>query len=191
MSETNISLVITGCKQKNPASEKKLFDLFYAYVRSICLRYGSSSADADEMLNDSFYNIFRYIEKYNKDFPFKPWLRKVCINCCLQHNRKYINQKKNISFDKLNPIDNQLFEESNFELEPSKALLLLNKLPTQYRLVFNLYVFEEYKHQEIAKKLNISVGTSKSNLSRAKNFLKKMINEDKLYLDFKKKLANG
>ena len=141
------------------------------------------------MLNDSFYTVFKYIESYNENYPFKPWLRKVCVNCCLQHNRKYLNDKKNISFGDVD-WDGQLSEEPNFDLGPSEALKLLNKLPSQYRMVFNLYVFEEFKHHEIAERLNISIGTSKSNLSRAKNLLKKIMVENKIYSE-RKKVTNG
>lgn len=171
----SIKIILEECKKGRQSSQKKLFELFYGYVRSICLRYGSSAEDADEMLNDTFYNVFKYLDSYDSQYPFKPWIRKICVNSCLKHQNKYL--KKSISTHNIEEIEQVYGEEINFDFEPTETLKLLNQLPPQYRLVLNLYVFEELKHSEIADKLNISVGTSKSNLSRAKDLLKKMLNK--------------
>ena len=175
----NIKLIIAGCLKQNPASQKKLFELYYAYIMSICIRYCANSGEAKEMLNDTFYKVFKYINRYDSSYPFKPWLRKVCINTCLEYKRKYF-LKKNIY--PLENIYSEILSEPAFEIPEGDNLdymRLLKDLPPACKTVINLFVIEEYKHHEIAEMLGISVGTSKSNLSRAKKLLYKMLEKDK------------
>ncbi len=160
----NIKLIINECLNGNTAAERKLFDLYYGYLRSICQRYDQRHEVIEEMINDTFYNAFKYLNRFDSSYDFKPWLRKVCINSCLKYLKKYPVSLHIHLYDDL-PVNEK---EIDVSLEGSQYLKILNSLPQQYRTVFNLFVFEEYKHTEIAEKLGISVGTSKSNLSRAK-----------------------
>lgn len=157
----------------------------YGFVKSICMRYSKNNQEAEEMLNDTFYTAFKYLDRYDVAYEFNPWIKKVCVNCCLKYLKKY---KSNFELVAIKDLD--FVENNNTELNFSKdtdKLKLIKKLPPAYRAVFNLFVFEEYKHSEIADKLNISVGTSKSNLSRAKAILKKVILENKDLLNNKDK----
>ncbi|MEZ4908182.1 MAG: RNA polymerase sigma factor [Saprospiraceae bacterium] len=189
--ETNIKLLIEQIKSSNVKAEYKLFELYYSYVKSICLRYSNNEDDADEMLNDSFLRVFKYIDRYDPDYDFKPWLRKVSVNACLDHNKKYFEEKKKVSIDKYNELegDNDEMLLQNFSGE--ECMNMLSGLSPQYKIVFNLYVFEEMKHHEIAQELNISVGTSKSNLSRAKEQLREQMKEKRPELFHNKKVLNG
>ena len=169
----NIQLIIEGCLKGHAPSEQKLFESYYAYVKSICLRYAGNLEEAEEMLNDTFYKVFRYLERYDQEQRFLPWLRKVCINACLEYNRKYLQKIA------IEPLEKSMEETIGpdhdfFELDPQVDVsACLRLLSPAYRTIFNLYVIEEYKHHEIAEILSISVNTSKSNLSRAKEVLKK------------------
>lgn len=165
-------MVINGCLKGHPASQKKLFEYHYSYVKSICLRYGGSYHEAEEMLNDTFYKVFRYLDRYDQKRVFLPWLAKVCVNACLEYNRKYL---KKIKLEE--HIDN-IQEKWEEELDSTIDIpTVLRSLSPAYRTIFNLYVIEEYKHQEIAEMLGISVNTSKSNLSRAKEKLRKHLSD--------------
>ena len=159
------------------AAERKLFELYYGYVLSICKRYGKSKQEIEEMLNDAFYTVFRYLDRYDEQYDFKPWLRKVCINSCLQYLKKY---KIAFETEELTPV----VENKNIvladDIDSDHIFLMINQLPRAYKIVFNLYVIEEYKHHEIAALLGISVGTSKSNLSRAKMKLTEIIKKTNL-----------
>jgi len=169
------------------AAERKLFELYYGYVLSICKRYGNTKEEVEEMLNDSFYTVFRYLDRYDEQYDFKPWLRKVAINSCLQYLKKYnINFHTEELTDKAEYASAELADDISY----NHIYKLINRLPHAYRIVFNLYVIEEYKHSEIAEFLGISVGTSKSNLSRAKRKLEKIIKGSNL-ISSKKNLANG
>lgn len=119
------------------------------------------------MLNDTFYTVFKNLDKYDLKFPFDPWLRKVCVNCCIQYQRKYFKYPETLE------LANEDFNKAKEEIEwPHHSQIdymsILEKLPMAYRTVLTLYAIEGYKHHEIAEKLNISIGTSKSNYHRAK-----------------------
>jgi len=142
---------------------------------SICLRYADNRDEAAEILNDGFMKIFRGLDKFDFDRPFRPWLRKILVN--LSINRYHQRQRQ---------IETEEITEFNSESDGEKILSgisyqevigMLHKLPPLYRAVFNLHVIEGYSHEEIAKMLNISPGTSKSNLFKAKEHLKKIVGE--------------
>jgi RNA polymerase sigma-70 factor (ECF subfamily) len=131
--------------------------------------------------------MFRYLDRYDEALDFKPWLRKIAINACLQYLKKYKTSFKTVEltndFEKaeaLPPVD----------LNRDQLYDMINQLPRAYRIVFNLSVIEEYKHHEIAELLNISVGTSKSNLSRAKHKISEIIKKANLGPP-NKEIANG
>lgn len=183
--------MIDQIKRSNPAAEYKLFKLFFPYIKSVCNRYSYSEEDAGEMVNGTFLKIFNYIDKYDPDYDFKPWIRKICINCCLTHNKKYMQEVKYLAIEE---IDNSSDDESIKILEnldEIECMSILKGLSPQYRTVFNLYVFEDMKHHEIAEELNISVGTSKSNLSRAKEQLRELLKRKNFDFIKNKSALNG
>ncbi len=182
-SRINLQLVIEGCRQGNAQSQRKLYEYFYGYGMSICLRYAKNERQAEEILQDGFLNAFRNLDRYDPDYPFKYWLRRILINAAIDYFRKYRRYHQlfvSAAIDEQEVNDHTEFP--GFEND-ERALPILQKLPPAYRMVFNLYVMEGYKHHEIAEALGISVGTSKSNLARAKAKLRK-------WLTNKKKTAN-
>ncbi len=190
--DVNIGLLIDQIKKSNEAAEYKLFRQYFSYIKSICIRYATNEDEVQEMVNDTFLKIFRHIEKYDPEFEFKPWIRKICINSCLTYNKKYFSEQIKVSLDEIREIETDKAYESIAEsLSPNECLLMLNKLTPQYRTVFNLFVFEDMKHHEIAGELNISVGTSKSNLNRSKSQLIEIIKSEKPHLFNKKIVLNG
>ncbi len=158
--------------ESNPNSQRRLYNHFYGYGMNVALRYTKTKSEAEEILNDAFLKIFKNIDQYDASFPFKSWFRKVVVNTAVDNFRKH--KKYHQLFSSIEPNVDSL-SENEFEIEISAAedmLPIVQALPPTYRMVFNLHVMEGYKHHEIAKLLNISVGTSKSNLSRAKEKLK-------------------
>lgn len=169
-SNINIRLLIEGCRNKNRASQRKLYEHFYGYGMSICLRYTKNSIEAEEILNDAFLKVFQNVDKYDPNYPFKTWLRKILINTAIDYFRKF--QKHRLTFTTAEVIEQADNDFVNAITSEEDVLPILQQLSPKYRMVFNLYVMEGYKHHEIAEKLQISVGTSKSNLARAKEKLK-------------------
>lgn len=169
----NIRLIVNGCREKNPNSQRKLYEHFYGYGMSIALRYAKNFPEAEEVFNDAFLRIFKNIDKYDPQYPFKTWLRRVVINTAIDYYRKSKRFRDLFSAEPLPDIETEA--AIPLEIGPEDDLLpILQQLPPAYRMVFNLYVMEEYKHHEIAEQLNISVGTSKSNLARAKVKLREL-----------------
>lgn len=151
--------------------------MFYAYGMSITLRYADSRDQAAVILNDAFLKVFVNIKKYDTDRPFKPWLRRIIINTAINHYHK----------DKNNPIEEGLEaaksiaateETITSSISYDEIIEMIQHLTPAYRTVFNLYVIEGFKHQEIARILGIAVGTSKSNLSKAKRNLQAILEKN-------------
>jgi len=141
---------------------------------SICLRYSDNRDEAVEILNESFMKIFKNLKNFDLSKPFKPWLRKILINTCINNYRK---KKINFTEDIHEAKNYSSSEEILSRISYQEILEMIRKLSPAYRAVFNLHVIEGYKHEEIAEMLNISVGASKSNLSKAKKNLQKILKE--------------
>jgi RNA polymerase sigma factor (sigma-70 family) len=143
----------------------------------ICLRYSRSSDEAVEILNDGFIKIFSKLSMYSRGLSFKGWMRKIMINSAIDYFRR--NERHYQSLDISHVQDETLSESVLDQLSAEEIISSIQRLPPSYRMVFNLYVIEGFHHEEIANQLNITVGTSKSNLAIARNKLKKMIIGDR------------
>lgn len=148
------------------------------------MRYAKNREEAEETLHEGFLKVFTYIKNFKGSGSFEGWIRKIMVNCALL---RYRNKSQ------LYPVIQLDVERSGTTTEPDifskldakELLLLVQSLPAGYRLVFNLYVFEGYKHREIAEALGISEGTSKSNLSDARSILQKALMAKKNLVHFK------
>lgn len=140
---------------------------------SISLRYAYNKDEAVEILNDSFLKVFNNFNDFNPELSFKSWLRRIIINTSIDYYRKDLKYNKTDSIDDYFDIEISDYNVID-ELNAEDILNLLNELPEIYRLTFNLYEIEGFKHEEIAEKLNISTSTSRSNLTRAKQMLRKL-----------------
>ena len=155
------------------AAQSEIYKLYADVLFGISLKYSRNYQDAEDTLQDSFLIIFDKIKQYNNKGSFEGWLKRIVINTALQKYRKknHLQLIKEVS-------DTEEVVEIDFEdtdLDIGFLLKLVQELPDKYRLVFNLYVLDSYSHREISKMLNISEGTSKSNLSRARKKLKEKL----------------
>jgi len=147
--------------------------MHYSFSFGLCMRYAKSKEQAQEVMNDGFMKVFKYIEKFDENKPFLPWLKKILINCAID---RYNAEQKKIRESDLNEgIENLGADNTLSDITYNEMLEMIRVLPPAYQTVFNLRAIEGYKHEEIAKLLNISVGTSKSNFSRAKQKLRKYL----------------
>lgn len=167
--------IIAGCQKRDEASQIMLYRMFYSYGMSICLRYAKNRESAVEMLNDGFFKIFLKIDQYHPDLPFKPWLRRILINAAIDHYRKY--DQATLAEGPLPNLPLPVYNEGLQQLEYEDLLKVLQELSPAYRVVFNLFVMEGYTHQEVAEQLGISIGTSKSNLAKARQHLQALVIE--------------
>ena len=142
---------------------------------SISLRYAGSRDEASEILNDAFMKIFTNLKSFDLRKPFKPWLRKILVNTAINH---YHKQQRQMQLEEMANARNESDGEKILSgISYQEVIALLQRLPGAYRTVFNLYVIEGYSHEEIANMLNIAVGTSKSNLHKAKEQLKGILSD--------------
>lgn len=181
----NISLIIQACRDGNRAAQKRLYQLFFGYGMSIALRYSSTKAEAEEIMNESFFKVFSKIDQYDDSYEFKAWFRTILVNTSIDYHRKY-KKLKTYSSEEIISVET----DDNMGLNTllyEDILKGIQELSPAYRLVFNLYVIEGYKHHEIAEQLNISVGTSRSNYARARVLLQKYVAKNN---DIKK-ICNG
>lgn len=169
----NIELFIKKCVENDREAQLKIYQLFSPVLYGLCLKYMRNEDDAKDVFQEAFVIAFQKMGQYKFEGSFEGWIKRIFINKLLETLKK---KKKDVLF--LDVFDTDVIEEEELELAPieqEKLLEYIQELPDQYRMVFNLVVFEKMKHKEIAKLLQISEGTSKSNLNRAKSILKKRI----------------
>jgi len=166
--------ILTACQRNERSAQEKLYRDFYGYAMSICLPYTKDKTEAEEVANDGFVKVFNHLISYDFSQPFKGWLRRIMINSAIDYYRR---NKKHYNHDDIeNAYDASSFDTNIIDqLSADEIMEQVQKLPPAYQMVFNLYAVEGYKHHEIAEQLNISEGTSKSNLSKAKAKLKKQL----------------
>jgi RNA polymerase sigma factor (sigma-70 family) len=167
--------LLEGCLNGHRVSQKLLYQEYYSYGMSISLRYAGNRDEASEILNDSFMKIFSNLARFDLSKPFKPWLRKILVNTAINH---YHKKQREVHMEEMQNAKNESDTEKILSgISYQEVIGLLQKLPPAYRTVFNLYVIEGYSHEEIAGMLNIAVGTSKSNLFKAREHLKLILND--------------
>lgn len=172
----DIRLLIQGCLQQDREAQRKLYRNFYGYAMSICVRYSKSNEEAHEVLNDGFMKVFTKIEKYDTEKSFKGWVRRVMINTALDNYRR--NYKHYHHRDLEEAEQETTTETITHQLSHADLMQLVQRLSPGYRAVFNLYAIDGYTHEEISELLGISVGTSKSNLSKARANLQAMLKKN-------------
>jgi RNA polymerase sigma factor (sigma-70 family) len=168
--------LIKSCQKQNSKAQEELYQLYKNTLFVLCLKYCQNEAEAEDNLHNAFIEIFTNIKQYKGSGSFEGWMKRITIN-------KAISSYK--SSYKLIPVSDKTFPDTEIEeneLEEYSLdyiLSLVKGLPNQYRLVFCLYELDNYSHTEIADTLGISIGTSKSNLHRAKMILKEQIKANK------------
>jgi len=166
--------IIDGCKSNNRAAQEALYRQYYGYAMSICLLYSKDRTEAEEIANDGFMKIFTRIAQYSPELAFKSWIRRIFINSAIDYFRKH---KKHYGQADINEItEPENFDENVLDkLSAEEIMRAVQSLSPVYQMVFNLYVKEGYKHNEIAEQLGITEATSRSNLAKARNKLKETL----------------
>ena len=169
----DIQELIEGCISGDSLAQKQLYDRFSPKMYGVCLQYSGDSEEAKDILQDGFIKVFRKLRQFKGKGSFEGWIRKIFINTALERFRgkmNYVPMDEPLELPTAN-----LSDKIIAELSANELLLMIQELSPQYRMVFNLYAIEGYSHREIGDMLGISEGTSKSNLSRARNILQKKV----------------
>ncbi len=167
--------LISSCIQGNRIAQEALYDLYSPVMFGICLRYSKDYHNAEDLLQEGFIKAFNNIDRFRGNGSFEGWLKRIFINTAIEQYRK----NKRLSFLPLEPERIHQYSQSDVldQLAVEDLLKVLQKTPSGYRTVFNLYAIEGYTHKEISQMLGISEGTSKSQLARARVYLQKLIHE--------------
>jgi RNA polymerase sigma factor (sigma-70 family) len=185
-----IEEIILGCQHQEPKAQQMLYQRYAARVMGVCVRYADSKDDAKDMFQESFIRVFKSIDKLQNRAVFEGWLKRLVVNTALtylQKNKKYQTQLNEEVL--IETTENEDYRQILANFSRDDLVKLINRLPTGYRTVFNLYVIEGYAHQEIAEILQTSETNSKNQLMKAKRALQKMINEQNLYENYERKLG--
>ncbi len=173
---TDLDDYIRKCIKGDQRAQTELYKRYASKMFGVCLRYSRDSSEAEDNLQEGFIRVFTKISQYGFKGSFEGWMRRIMVNTALEKFRKK-NQlfpvEDMVIYEKISLTDDTISAISADDL-----LKMIQKLPPRYRMVFNLYVIEGYSHQEIADMMNISEGTSKSNLSRARIILQKRVIEE-------------
>ena len=170
----DIAGLLKECQHGNRRSQEQLYRQFYGYAMGICVRYSYSRDEAVEILNDGFMKVFTRSDQYRTEVPFKMWLRRIMINTALDYYRLNLKHRYHEDIDQagqLPDVEASVLDQLSYE----ELMEVVQLLTPAYRMVFNLYAIDGYTHEEIASQLTISIGTSKSNLARAREQLKQLL----------------
>lgn len=178
----SVENIVHGCVDAKKESQKAFYRYYYGFAMGICMRYCNTENDAMEVVNDSFLKIFRELHSFspryeNYEASLKGWMKSILVNTAIDHFRK---NKKNLFTADIDEVGFEITdrEQSAVDKMTYKEIMeIVQRLSPVYRTVFNLFVIDGYKHEEIARQLHITVGTSKSNLAKARANIQKMIKE--------------
>lgn len=166
--------IIDKCKQGDRKAAEKLYRMFSANMFAICIRFSRDRAEAEDTLQDGFIKVFDSIGQYSGKGSFEGWMKRIFINIALEKFRKKHQMQL---MEELPEIEDSDDIDDKVQIPATVLADFVEQLPERYRLVFNLYVMEDMQHKDIAVSLGITEGTSKSNLARARDILKRKIKE--------------
>jgi len=174
----NQDIIIKGCIDGDRRSQQALYEHFYGKMMAVCMRYAKDPDESLDMFQEAFIKVFKNLPKYGKKGSFEGWIRRIMVNTSIDHIRK--NKKHNQMLELDDKHGSFVIDEEEdagiLEHVSFKDLLdMVQFLSPAYRTVFNMYIVDGFTHQEIADELKINIGTSKSNLAKAKQKLKKML----------------
>ncbi len=169
--------IIQGCIQRDLKAQKMLYDLHARKTMGVCLRYCKNQDEAKDLLQDGFIKVFEKISTYRGEGSLEAWIKKIVITTALEEIRR-----KKIDFMRL-PDENVEEDEpiaTDSKLQTQDLLRIIQQLPEGFRVVFNLFAIEGFSHNEIAEKLNITEGTSKSQYARARAYIQRLLVAEKI-----------
>jgi RNA polymerase sigma factor (sigma-70 family) len=167
----NLEEVIEGCIHNKRKAQVELYDQYAPMLLAVCVRYVADRSEAEDILQESFFKILKSIKEYTGKGHFENWMRKIVVNTAITH---FHREKKHYYHDEIETVNEY---ELQFNISPDKEFEeqelfgLLARMPEGYRMIFNLYAIEGYKHKEIAEQLHIDESTSKTQYLRAKNWI--------------------
>ena len=165
--------LIEGCIRGDRKMQYELYERFAPKMFGVCLRYASNNEEAEDILQEGFIKVFKKIGSYRNEGSFEGWIRRIFVNTAIEHFRRKTHLQP-ITEKEENTVEGKYLSVLD-TLAEKDIVQLVQQLSPGYRTVFNMYVIEGYSHKQIAEELGISEGTSKSQLSRAKQILQELV----------------
>ena len=184
----DIKNILKGCLAGSRRDQELLYRRHAAKLYAVCIQYSANDEEARDILQEGFIKIFNNLPNYKHEGSFEGWMRRITVNTALEKFRSSHNLFRVVDIDMIQEVDAEPENEDYAGLEANDLLNIIKQLPPKYRMVFNLYAIEGYSHKEISRMVNISEGTSKSNLSRARVILQRRVGS---HTGFKKRIVNG
>lgn len=176
--------LIAQCLTNNSFAQQRLYHKYAPKMFGICMRFAKNEVEAEDILQEGFIKVFNNLKSFRNEGKLEAWIRRIMVNTAINFYKRKTPSFPEVDFDRLEPIHTS--QESILDqLSHEELLSLVQKLPKGYRLVFNLYVIEGYSHKEIGEMLNVSINTSKSQLSRAKDLLRYRLKRKEKISDYK------
>jgi RNA polymerase sigma-70 factor (ECF subfamily) len=173
--DSDLPSIIRACRVNDPRAQRTLFKQFFGYAKSICLRYTSSTEEAEDVLNEGFLKAFQHLDKYDETLPFKAWLRTILVNTAISHYRRNSRFDQHATLDEGEQV---AFNDDVVEkMAAEEILALVQQLSPTYRTVFMMHVVDGYSLHEIAGLLEHNEATVRSNFARARQKLQILIKE--------------
>lgn len=185
---SEIKEIIKGCLAGNRRDQELLYRRHASKLYAVCLQYSANNEEARDILQEGFIKIFENLGNYKHEGSFEGWMRRITVNTALEKFRNRSNLYRVDDIDQVPEPDAEPDNQDYAGLEAADLLEIIRELPPKYKMVFNLYAIEGYSHKEISEMINISEGTSKSNLSRARTILQRRVGS---FTGIKRKVVNG
>jgi RNA polymerase sigma-70 factor (ECF subfamily) len=179
-----LQALIDGCLKGDRRSQQAVHKLYYGKMKAVCMRYTRDYDQANDVLQEGFLKVFNNLEKFTGVGTFEGWIRRIMVNLSIDRFRKlkhdFILLSEPDDIERYSDDTEEVLDEIDeleeiYSITPEQIIDAMQQLTPAYRTVFNLYVYEDYTHQDIAEALGISVGTSKSNYAKAKKNMKKLL----------------
>lgn len=175
--ENNIKKLVKACKKGDSLAQYQIFDMYAKSMYNTAIRFFNNQMQAEDMVQEAFISAFNNISAFNGDSSFVYWLKRILINKCITEVRK-----QKIKFETIDEqFDNLTDDFDCCEVDTEIVSTAISKLPSNASVVLNLYIFEDYKHKEIAEMLNITESTSRTQYRRAKLLLADMLDKNRVY----------
>lgn len=170
-----IDSLYEGCRTGSRQAQEKLYQAMASKMFGVCMRYARSTFEAEDMLQAGFIKVFGSMDSYRGEGSFEGWIRRIIVNTAIESYRRNMRRGQPVEIGEVYEDVQQTFSMDTLECED--LLRIIQTLPDGYRIVFNMYALEGFSHKEIAEALQISEGASKSQLSRARTWLKEKIKQ--------------
>ncbi len=181
--------LLEGCRKGDRKAQRDLYEKYSSLMFAVCRRYISDSAEAEDVLVCGFTKVFAKIDQFKSEGSFEGWIRRIMVNESLTYIRKNKSMYLEVEIEKADREPD--YRQIQDQLEVEDLQKLIDRLPSGYKTVFNLYAIEGFSHKEIAAQLGVSENTSKSQLSRARGHLQKLLIEAEDYLNDKRVRYEG